>query len=328
MEQPQQITPADQLIHTSKYQTVGRCNNYAVLPNILCSKDFKQVPDANDTICFMFDKETITYTVDMFCSTLKLQVETLKLPFIPPATLEDIQQFLKITGYQGLLDMVSAFYTKNLTQPWKTMFKVFNRCLTSRTHSMIKQRSTFFRSFTLWLTKFMLNMQVFCSGISFIVSSRRRKLFSILTSQSLSLLISWRMKGMLIPNNLITDEIRDTQEYKDYVEEYGGVEVLMIQPQLVESTQGTDDQERNDIHEITQLSLRYTKEQENVVAVEKKLLEEDVEKLVEGDDEETYASEFATSVFLDEEDSNTRIEPGRSFLTSEVTFELDTRGVE
>nr|GFB45507.1 hypothetical protein [Tanacetum cinerariifolium] len=219
-------------------------------------------------------------------------------------------QFLKITGYQGLLDMVSAFYTKNLTQPWQTMFKVFNRCLTSRTYSMIKQRSTFFRSFTLWLTKFMLNMQVFCSGISFIVSSRRRKLFSILTSQSLSLLISWRMKGMLIPNNLITDEIRDTQEYKDYVEEYGGVEVLMIQPQLVESTQGTDDQERNDIHEITQLSLRYTKEQENVVAVEKKLLEEDVEKLVEGDDEETYASEFATSVFLDEEDSNTRIEPG------------------
>ncbi|GKA24270.1 hypothetical protein Tco_0710303, partial [Tanacetum coccineum] len=33
MEQPQQIIPANQLV-TSKYQSVGRCNNYAVLSNI------------------------------------------------------------------------------------------------------------------------------------------------------------------------------------------------------------------------------------------------------------------------------------------------------
>ncbi|GJY87204.1 copia protein [Tanacetum coccineum] len=131
MEQPQQITPADRLVHTSKYQTVRRCNNYAMLPNISCSKDrrivgkvlvdhalsyaliatanvlavylqqfwktVKQVPNANDTICFMVDKETITYTVDMF------------------------------------LNKVSAFYTKNLAQQWQTMFKVYNRCLTTRT---------------------------------------------------------------------------------------------------------------------------------------------------------------------------------------------------
>ncbi|GKF09100.1 hypothetical protein Tco_0043324, partial [Tanacetum coccineum] len=36
-------------------------------------------------------------------------------------------------GYQGVVDKVSAFYTKFLAQPWKTMFKVFNRCLTTRT---------------------------------------------------------------------------------------------------------------------------------------------------------------------------------------------------
>ncbi|GJW84573.1 reverse transcriptase domain-containing protein [Tanacetum coccineum] len=44
--------------------------------------------------------------------------------------------------------------------------------------------------------------------------------------------------------------------------------------------------------------------------IEKKILEEDVEKIVAGEDEESYASKFDDSVFLDEEDSGTRLEPG------------------
>ncbi|GJT15319.1 hypothetical protein Tco_0874025 [Tanacetum coccineum] len=42
MEQPQQIIPADQLV-TSKYQSIGRCNNYVVLSNIPCPKECKIV---------------------------------------------------------------------------------------------------------------------------------------------------------------------------------------------------------------------------------------------------------------------------------------------
>nr|GEY95336.1 hypothetical protein [Tanacetum cinerariifolium] len=40
----------------------------------------------------------------------------------------------------GLVDIVSAFYTKSLAQPWQAMFKDFNRCLTPRTsgHGQIK----------------------------------------------------------------------------------------------------------------------------------------------------------------------------------------------
>ncbi|GJY96338.1 hypothetical protein Tco_0513248 [Tanacetum coccineum] len=36
-------------------------------------------------------------------------------------------------GYQGVVEKVSAFYMNFLAQPWQTMFKVFNRCLTTRT---------------------------------------------------------------------------------------------------------------------------------------------------------------------------------------------------
>ncbi|GKE15581.1 hypothetical protein Tco_1423158 [Tanacetum coccineum] len=47
------------------------------------------------------------------------------------------------------------------------------------------------------------------------------------------------IRGMQIPNDLLTDEIKETQGYKDCVVAYEGVEVPMIQPELVESTQRT-----------------------------------------------------------------------------------------
>ncbi|GJU39093.1 hypothetical protein Tco_1192050, partial [Tanacetum coccineum] len=69
-------------------------------------KTVSKVVNAKDTISFMLDRKEITYTVDMFRK----------------------------------VDKVSAFLMKCLAQPWQTMFKVFNRCLTSRTsgHDQIK----------------------------------------------------------------------------------------------------------------------------------------------------------------------------------------------
>ncbi|GKD14312.1 hypothetical protein Tco_1198719, partial [Tanacetum coccineum] len=48
MEQPQsstaqQITPADQLVHSSKFQKIRKCNNMAVLSNIPCTKECRIV---------------------------------------------------------------------------------------------------------------------------------------------------------------------------------------------------------------------------------------------------------------------------------------------
>ncbi|GKC35245.1 hypothetical protein Tco_1047629 [Tanacetum coccineum] len=71
----------------------------------------------------MIDRETITYTMDMFSDTLQLLVETPDHPFIEPANVKFIQRFLKNVGYKGIVDKVSAFYTKNHAQPWQTMFK-------------------------------------------------------------------------------------------------------------------------------------------------------------------------------------------------------------
>ncbi|GJS97872.1 hypothetical protein Tco_0819042 [Tanacetum coccineum] len=78
-----------------------------------------------------------------------------------------------------------------------------------------------------------------------------------------------------------------------------------------------DDRERDEVAEATILSLTLHKTalaaeaQENIAKVQEKLNEEEIEKMVEGDeDEESYASEFVDSMINDDvDDSGTRIEP-------------------
>ncbi|GKF10386.1 hypothetical protein Tco_0048312 [Tanacetum coccineum] len=48
------------------------------------------------------------------------------------------------------------------------------------------------------------------------------------------------VRGMLILNESITDDIRATEKYKEYEKVFVQVDVPTIQPQPVESTQGTN----------------------------------------------------------------------------------------
>ncbi|GKC36241.1 hypothetical protein Tco_1048625, partial [Tanacetum coccineum] len=79
----------------------------------------------------------------------------------------------------------------------------------------------------------------------------------------------------------------------------------------------SDEREQYEIAKASLLSLTLHKPtlaaeaQENVAKVQEKLAEEEIEKMVEGEeDEESYASEFANSMLNDDDDdSGTRIEP-------------------
>ncbi|GKC29016.1 hypothetical protein Tco_1036310 [Tanacetum coccineum] len=112
------------------------------------------------------------------------------------------------------------------------------------------------------------------------------------------------VRGMLIPNDLLTDAIRDTQAYKDYEAKYRGVEVPMIQPEPDESTRGT-----HRTPTATRIpNLLDPCFKQIVAVVEKQMLEEDMENLVDGE-EESDGTEFADTVFLSDEDSGDRLEP-------------------
>ncbi|GJU47649.1 copia protein [Tanacetum coccineum] len=151
------------------------------------------------------------------------------------------------------------------------------------------------------------------------------------------------VRGLLIPSDLLTDEIHASKEYKAYEEKFVRVDVLKIQPDPVKSTQGTHrtpratrtptpiakkkiksievvgessyDKEREDIAEASILSLTLHKitsaaeAQENVAKVQDKIIEEDIDKLFDDEEGDSYASAFSDSVFQDDEDTRTRIEP-------------------
>ncbi|GKE04273.1 hypothetical protein Tco_1396291 [Tanacetum coccineum] len=143
-----------------------------------------------------------------------------------------------------------------------------------------------------------------------------------------SVYTTWNVtvRGMLILKEFLTDNIRATPEYKEYEKVFVGVDVPMIHPSEEEKQKAnetkftpippsSDNRERDEITEATILSLTMHKTalaveaQENVAKVQEKLLEKDIEKIVEGEDEESYASAKADLVFQYDKDIDTKIEP-------------------
>ncbi|GJT54558.1 hypothetical protein Tco_0989612 [Tanacetum coccineum] len=350
-----------------KFQSIRRFNNYDVLQNISCSPECKivgqilldhplsyaltttanvpavylqqfwktvsKVSNTKDTIKFKLNSQEIVYTVDMFRSTLSLLVETTENPFIEPATMKFIQPFMQIVGYQGVVDKKDV-----ITYPRFT--KLIIADLTKKFDSIPQRLKEEYHSI-----------------------KDDIPLVSVYTTGNVTL------KGMLILDEFITDDICATEEYKEYVKVFVGVEVPTIQLQPVVSTQGThkttcsahrsptlttsspqkkrkpvagetssprkslkvtirqkkpcktslpppgDDRERDEMAEVTLLSLTLhkttlsVKAKENLAKVQEKL-DEEIEKMVEGEDnEESYASEFAYSVYQDDDDDSGRIEP-------------------
>ncbi|GJS46358.1 hypothetical protein Tco_0596479 [Tanacetum coccineum] len=294
-QQQSQIIPVDQLVST-RYQSIRRCNNYNVLQNIPCSVECKIVGQIliDHALTYVLTAtsdvptvETITYTVDMFHDTLQLSVETPDHPFIEPAYLKFIQRFLKSVGYEGSVDKVSAFYTKNLAQPWQTVFKDFIHYV--RQKKDVIQYPRFTKLIIVDLMK----------KFPYIAQRHDEKYHSIKD---------------------------DIPLYKKYENVFCCIDIPTIQPQPVKSTQGTNrtpratktptiaaiekkkrkqvvGEERDEITEATLLSLTMHKTaivaeaQENVAKVQEKILEEDIAKMVNGEDEDSYASAFANLVF-------------------------------
>nr|GEX78248.1 hypothetical protein [Tanacetum cinerariifolium] len=104
----QQVIPTTQLV--PRFQTIRRCNNYAMLQSILCPPKCKivgtvsKVPDPKEMIKFMLNTQEFIYIVDMFRDILHFPVETLENPFVAPVNIETIESFINRVGYQGVVD--------------------------------------------------------------------------------------------------------------------------------------------------------------------------------------------------------------------------------
>ncbi|GJQ94154.1 retrovirus-related pol polyprotein from transposon TNT 1-94 [Tanacetum coccineum] len=208
-------------------------------------------------------------------------------------------------GYQGVVDKVSAFYMKNLAQPWQTMFKYAALLWINEDYHSIKDDIPLVSVYTIG------NVLV---------------------------------QGILISNELMSEEIRATDDFKEYETVFVKVDVLMNQPQQVVSTQGTHRstprayktptvstaspqgkkrkqtvRESSSPRKSHKITIRRKKQSTTPILPpgddrerdEVKLDDEEIEKMVEGErDEESYRSEFVDSMINDDAgDSGTKIEP-------------------
>nr|GEV58879.1 retrovirus-related Pol polyprotein from transposon TNT 1-94 [Tanacetum cinerariifolium] len=134
---------------------------------------------------------------------------------VPAVNIETIEAFMNKVGYQGVVDKVSAFYTKNLAQPWQTMFKVFNRCLTTRASKHDQTKIDILQLFHVVINRKMLIMLLFFE----IPRDSSKDYHSIKDDISLVSVYATRdvrVRGMLILDAFLTEEIRATDDFKEY----------------------------------------------------------------------------------------------------------------
>ncbi|GJS59320.1 hypothetical protein Tco_0654104 [Tanacetum coccineum] len=155
---------------------------------------------------------------------------------------------MQTIGYQGVVDKVSAFYTKFLAQPWQTMFKVFNCCLTTRTsghdqtkinilqlfHVVVNHKNVDYAALLWWdllnyvfqkkdviqyprFTKLIIvDLMNKYSSIPQILDKDYHSIKDDIPLVSVYLIGNVLFRGMLIPNAFLTDKIRATDDYKKY----------------------------------------------------------------------------------------------------------------
>ncbi|GKA76144.1 hypothetical protein Tco_0782522 [Tanacetum coccineum] len=169
-----------------------------------------KVPSPEDTIKFMLNTQEFIYTVDM-------------------------------VGYQGVVDKVSAFYTKNLAQPWQTMFKKeaihyprFNKLIIA---DLIKKFSEI-------LQRIEEDYHSIKDDIP---------LVSVYTTGDV------RVRGMLILDAFLTEEIRAIDDFKE------STPSAHKTPTLTTSPQGKKRKQSAGESSSPQKSLKITIRQQKVV---------------------------------------------------------------
>ncbi|GKB45930.1 hypothetical protein Tco_0896683, partial [Tanacetum coccineum] len=217
--------------------------------------------DTEDTIILKLDSQEIVYTVDMFCDTLKLPVETPNNPFITPVIIETIESFMQ-TGVFWYQLIIAVFNGKYPSIPQRH---------DEDYHSIKDDTPLEYETVTPTLT---------------VASPHGKKR-------------KQRAGETSLPRKPIKVTIRQKKPNTPLIPPPG------------------DDRERDKVAEATILSLTLHKTalaaeaQENIAKVQEKLDEEEIERIVEGEeDEESYASEFVDSMLNDDvDDFGTRIEP-------------------
>ncbi|GJZ72477.1 hypothetical protein Tco_0636328 [Tanacetum coccineum] len=245
----------------------------------------RMAEDEKVVMRFKIYQQEVDLTLDTFRIVLQLPQETTQKPFMQPAAFLTIEQFLKIAVNQSSYKAIEyPHYVKliihHVLETYATIPKHLNE-----PYCNLKDDDPILMMFT--------------------------------TGNSMN------AAAMRIPDEFLIEEIKKTEAYKDYGADYNGAEVPMTQSSLVVSTQETHralstpriPKPKRTPQKKKEKSAKEAEEKENVASVEKAIIAEEVDKMVDKKEEEEEEESFVYSLLLSQEDPNTRLEP-RSYMES------------
>ncbi|GJU14531.1 retrovirus-related pol polyprotein from transposon TNT 1-94, partial [Tanacetum coccineum] len=192
---------------------------------------------------FVLDRKELTMTLNDFRTIFQLPQATNnnhELFVDAPKFPEMVPFYINNIGFTMELRSPSNFKTTGLVQPWQTLCKMFSRCLATRVtglHYSLEHPSTLipYPRFT------KLIVSHYMTAYPEISRRVRDKYHNLKHDEMVKSIFNSRKNkagfGMKIPNWMITDEMKLTENYRMYDAVFG-VDVPTTQSQPIESTQG------------------------------------------------------------------------------------------
>ncbi|GKC17870.1 hypothetical protein Tco_1014652 [Tanacetum coccineum] len=137
-----------------------------------------------------------TLDADLLYSALGITLKDYAHPFVAPPAGDLVIDFVNNLGYPKELQFVSKMYMNSLYQPWRTIMSMINQCLTDKT-SGVRHNIHKWPQSPLHITADDYSL----SNLKFVPKGKLDEVFI-----------------MLIPKDLITDVIRNSKYYQNYLE--------------------------------------------------------------------------------------------------------------
>ncbi|GJS79445.1 retrovirus-related pol polyprotein from transposon TNT 1-94 [Tanacetum coccineum] len=174
---------------------------------------------------FQLDEQRFTLNADLLREALDITRVDPAHPFVSPLAGEQVMDFVNDLGYPEETHFVSKMHVNNLYQPWRVMLTLINQCLTGKTSGSDKPKHPLLQMMWGIVTRSNVDYaellwEEFVQGIQTFFSHRAS--LSIPSKKSIPHFVPKGEKdevfGKPIPNVLITDAIRNSEYYQQYME--------------------------------------------------------------------------------------------------------------
>ncbi|GJW66437.1 hypothetical protein Tco_0120861 [Tanacetum coccineum] len=318
-----QLLIIEQLVPMEFQIPIGKLNSKDVLPTLTCPKPCKIIGE------ILKDHSLRSaLTLSAPAPIIYMQQLYTQKSFVQPIEYLTIQKVLKIIGYEAEATSATKFLVKHLTQPWQTFFKILNLCKTIQmpSHAILLQNDDpLLIMFTTDNSVNAIAMRILDELLTeYIKKIEGYKAYDdysgleVPTTQSTPVVSTQRMNRTIstprMPKTKRTSPKKKEKVIGESSEPRKPLRIKLItkRPDRLISIPTYTKIEKEHLTKAEQISLveaesaKEAKAKENIASVKKAIIAEEVDKMVDGEEED---GGFVDSLILGQEDPRTRLEP-------------------